>query len=117
MKPFLPDMEADWTETAKLPGGNIPGADFDAYLGTLKIRFSWVPDDMLHRLARTYGTRTEFILKDASSLADLGDDFGGGLYARELDYAQHNEFARTADDVLMRRTKLGLHLDYPSMKH
>ena len=115
MKPFLPNMKADWTQTSALPGGDIPGANFDAYLASQKVRYDWVPAEMMHRLARTYGTRSDAILKDAQSLADLGTDFGGGVYQRELDYVQSHEFARTADDVLMRRTKLALHLE-PSQR-
>ena len=111
MKPFLPNMENDWTEHASLPGGDIPGADFEAYLAKVHGQFSWVPDEMMYRLVRTYGTRVETILKDAASPGDLGKDYGGGVYQRELDYVQTHEFARTADDVLMRRTKLGLHLN------
>ena len=111
MKPFLPNMEDDWTERASLPGGDMPGADFEAYLAKVHGQFSWVPDEMMYRLVRTYGTRVETILKDAASPGDLGKDYGGGVYQRELDYVQTHEFARTADDVLMRRTKLGLHLN------
>ena len=62
------------------------------------------------RLARAYGTRVERILGAARSMADLGRDFGCGLTEAELDYLARDEWARTADDVLWRRSKLGLHL-------
>ena len=62
------------------------------------------------RLARTYGTRTEQLLKGVESIADLGEDFGGGLHVQEVDYLVANEWAQTAEDILFRRTKLGLHV-------
>jgi glycerol-3-phosphate dehydrogenase len=61
-------------------------------------------------LARRYGTRTGEIIRSARSVADLGDDFGAGLTAREVEYLKSEEWARTADDVLWRRTKTGLHI-------
>ena len=61
------------------------------------------------RLMRLYGTRTERLLGDVGSMAELGTHFGADLYAREVDYLVSREWARTADDVLWRRTKLGLH--------
>ena len=111
MKPFLPYMEGDWTAPASLPGGDIPGADFDDFLAAKQSEYDWVPAQMMRRLARTYGTRLDKILAGATSLSDLGTDFGGGVYASEIDYVRTYEFARTAEDVLMRRTKLGLHLE------
>ncbi len=65
---------------------------------------------MAWRLARAYGTRADAILGEAIGLADLGRHFGGDLYEAELRYLRDTEFARLAEDVLWRRTKLGLHL-------
>lgn len=62
------------------------------------------------RLARTYGTRADELLEGVSTVDDLGEHFGGGIYAREVEYLIAREWARTADDILFRRTKLGLHL-------
>ncbi|WP_295563504.1 glycerol-3-phosphate dehydrogenase C-terminal domain-containing protein, partial [uncultured Sphingomonas sp.] len=64
----------------------------------------------LRRLARAYGTRVAAVLGDAQTMRDLGEDFGGGLTAREVDYLVAQEWARTAEDVLFRRSKLGLHV-------
>jgi glycerol-3-phosphate dehydrogenase len=63
---------------------------------------------LVHRWVRSYGTRTASILEAAQSHADLGDDFGHGLYAVEVDYLIDHEWARTAEDILWRRSKLGL---------
>ena len=65
---------------------------------------------MARRLARAYGTCTDELLGPARSLADLGTDFGEGLTAAEVDYLIDREWARSAQDILWRRSKLGLHL-------
>ncbi len=99
-----------WTQDAPLPGGDIADADFEAYLADLKRRYGWLPAHIARRYARAYGTRTETLLDGAESLADLGAHLGDELYAAEVRYLQAHEWARTADDILWRRTKLGLHL-------
>lgn len=63
---------------------------------------------MLLRLSQAYGTRLRRVLEDAAALSDLGQHFGADLYEAEVRYLVEKEFARTADDVLWRRTKLGL---------
>ena len=69
------------------------------------------------RLARAYGTRIDNILGEADGLEDLGAHMGGDLYAAELQYLVEQEFACTAEDVLWRRSKLGLHLDAEAQEH
>ena len=71
-------------------------------------KFPELPADLLRGLARRHGTRALRILGEAKSMTDLGQDFGAGLTAREIDYLRAEEWARTADDVLWRRTKCGL---------
>lgn len=97
-----------WTSTAPLPGGDIPGADFDAYLGELKRRHPWLPADLALRYARAYGTRSERLLAGANGIDDLGPDIGDGLFEAELRYLAFYEWAITAEDILWRRTKIGL---------
>ena len=65
---------------------------------------------LLRRLARAYGTRVDELLGTAKSMAELGRDFGGGLYEAEVTYLMRHEFAQTAEDILWRRSKLRLHL-------
>lgn len=102
-------MGGAWTAGASLPGGDMD--DFAAFLWRASERFGFVPPEMLLRLARAYGTRIDRLLGDARSLDDLGARCGGDLYERELAYLADEEFALTAEDVLWRRSKLGLHLD------
>ena len=91
-----------------LPGGDFPNIDLEGYSSMLAERFAPLPSELIARLVRTYGTRTERLLDGARSISDLGEHFGGGLYAREVDYLISREWARSAEDVLFRRTKLGL---------
>ena len=83
---------------------------YTRYSAQLAKKYAALPADVLARFARTYGTRAERLLDGVQSLGDLGEHFGGGLYSREVDYLVANEWARTAEDVLFRRTKLGLHV-------
>ncbi|HET7088005.1 MAG TPA: glycerol-3-phosphate dehydrogenase, partial [Anaerolineae bacterium] len=99
-----------WTHRAPLPGGDIPQRDFDAFLRSVKQRWSFLSDDTARRLARAYGTRVEKVLGAAASAGDLGEHYGAGLSAAEVSYLIANEWAVTADDILWRRTKLGLRL-------
>ncbi len=100
---------ASWTGTAPLPGGDLPGG-FDAFVTDLAAAYPFLPHALAHRLARAYGTRATTILGQATTMAALGEDFGGGLTQAELSYLCREEFARTAEDVLWRRSKLGLHV-------
>ncbi len=99
-----------WTSGAPLPGGDMPGADFAAFLRSLAAEFPFLPPELAQRYTRLYGTRARAMLKDARSLADLGECLGADLYERELAFLRETEWAETADDVLWRRTKLGLFL-------
>ncbi len=99
-----------WTASAALPGGDIPDADFDAFLAVLRPHYPWLEGATLKRLAQAYGTRVRHILGRARSPRDLGEDFGGGLYEAELAHLVDVEWARSAEDILWRRSKLGLHL-------
>jgi glycerol-3-phosphate dehydrogenase len=108
LAPFLPAMAAPWTDSAPLPGGDLPQG-FDAFLADARRRWPFLPPATADRLARAYGTEMIHIIGDAHRLSDMGEDFGGGLTAREVDHLVAREWARSADDVLWRRTKIGLH--------
>jgi glycerol-3-phosphate dehydrogenase len=110
LKPYFPAMKPAWTETAKMPGGDMPDADFDRFFATVRSRWPFLPEGVARRLARAYGTRIEELVGTATAMADLGEDFGAGLTAAEVDYLVRREWARTAEDILWRRSKLGLHV-------
>jgi glycerol-3-phosphate dehydrogenase len=110
LQPHIGGRERGWTDGSALPGGDLPGADFDAFLREVKQRWPFLRDDQAHRLARAYGTRIEKILGAARRMEDLGEEIGAGLTQAEVDYLRANEWAADAEDVLWRRTKLGLHM-------
>ena len=110
LAPFFPHARPAWTAGAALPGGDMPAADFEAYLAGLAKRRGGLPATLLRRLARAYGTHAETLLADAATLTDLGQHFGANLYAREIDYLVDLEWAASAQDILYRRSKLGLHV-------
>lgn len=103
--------DGSWTANEPLPGGDIDPARFDTFYADCMARFGWFGPEGVHRLARSYGTRIALVLGDAQRLDELGAHMGGDLYEAELEYLVREEFAQTAEDVLWRRSKLGLHLD------
>jgi glycerol-3-phosphate dehydrogenase len=94
------------TCSAALPGGDL----YPAFIEWLEELSAWMPAPLVARLSQAYGTRLKALIGEATSLKQLGRHFGGGLYEAELRWLRDREFARTADDVLLRRTKLGLTL-------
>ncbi|MGE0121014.1 MAG: glycerol-3-phosphate dehydrogenase [Dongiaceae bacterium] len=110
LKPYFARLGAPWTHAAPLPGGDIPNADFAAYADGLRKRWPWLPNGLVERYARAYGTRADRILGSAKGTNDLGPHLGDGLYGREVEYLVGTEWAMSAADVLWRRSKLGLHV-------
>ncbi|WP_373992037.1 glycerol-3-phosphate dehydrogenase [Duganella sp. BuS-21] len=114
----LDNRHGGWTQHACLPGGDLFGAEpqnrsvleFDAWLGAQIARYSGLPPALIGRYCRTYGTRIHTLLADRSDAASMGEEIAPGLYATEVDYLRRYEWARSAQDILWRRTKLGLHL-------
>ncbi len=99
---------APWTKTAKLPGGDFEPLAFDAEVRRLAKDYPALPHDLVLRLTRLYGTKAREMLGGVKDMTALGQHFGGGLYQREVDYLVAREWAKTAPDILWRRTKLGL---------
>ena len=115
LEPFADYKNGPWTDNAPLPGGDLPGRANPAkaledFTSDLASKAPWLPADLYKRLAASYGTRVTELLGDAGSLEDLGEHFGAGLYAQEIEFLQRAEWAQTAEDVLWRRSKLGLHM-------
>jgi D-erythritol 1-phosphate dehydrogenase len=108
LTPFFPNMGKSWTSGATLPGGDLPGADFEAFLAGFAAHHSWLPSPLAAHYARLYGTRAEELLDGARDLPDLGLPFGALLYEREANFLLRSEWASSAEDILDRRTKHGL---------
>jgi glycerol-3-phosphate dehydrogenase len=99
-----------WTAAALLPGGDLPDGDFERFAAELIATHHWADPTMLRRMARAYGSRIARILDGAQDASALGAEVLPGLYERELAYLRDEEWARTAEDILWRRSKLGLGL-------
>ena len=104
-------MGRKWTKDATLPGGDLDPLKVASFMTDCEQRYTWFPRDGIIRLVRAYGTRIDHILQDKHTLGDCGRHFGGDFYEAEARYLIQHEFARTAEDILWRRSKLGLHLD------
>jgi glycerol-3-phosphate dehydrogenase len=107
--PFFPEAGPSWTAKAPLPGGDFPYSEVEARTAELIRKYSFMSPRDVTRMFRAYGTATEMIFDGARFKEDMGESFGS-LTSREIDYLVANEWAVTADDILWRRSKLGLHL-------
>src|SRR5208282_6092452 len=99
-----------WTAHRPLPGGDFVYDGVPALIERTQRRWPFLTADHARRLVSAYGTRAENVLKTAARLDDLGMRFGADLTAAEIRYLMTKEWALTADDVLWRRSKLGLRL-------
>jgi glycerol-3-phosphate dehydrogenase len=107
LTPFYP-MSPRWTAHAQLPGGDFAWAKFDAEVDRARERWRFLNSDQASRLLSAYGSRLEKVLADARESADLGEAFGPDLTAAEVRYLMRGEWARFPEDILWRRSKLGL---------
>jgi glycerol-3-phosphate dehydrogenase len=106
----FPKAGKAWTAGSFLPGGDIADADFTRFLADLRAEMPWLPPALADHYAHLYGTRARELIAGATALAGLGRHFGGLLYQREAEFLRATEWARSAEDILLRRTKHILHL-------
>jgi glycerol-3-phosphate dehydrogenase len=107
LTPFYP-MSPRWTATVPLPGGDFAWEKFDAGVDAARERWRFLTEPQAQRLVGAYGTRLEAVYGDAKNRAELGLAFGPELTAAEVRYLMAKEWARFPDDILWRRSKLGL---------
>jgi glycerol-3-phosphate dehydrogenase len=105
---YLGQPNQPWTSGTRLPGGHFPVNGYEDLVSKIKQDYTFISEPLARRLARLYGTDSFKMLGQKSSLDALGQHFGGELYAAEVDYLVQNEWVQQADDLLYRRTKLGL---------
>jgi glycerol-3-phosphate dehydrogenase len=110
MAPFLPGLAAPWTAGAPMPGGDFAVQDVVQLIADLRTQFDFLDQRWALRLVRAYGTDAFKLLDGATRVADLGEHFGWNLTQREVVWLMQHEWARTAADVLWRRSKMGLRL-------
>ena len=106
----FPAMGRPWTRGAVLPGGEFGIGGFEALVEDLEREYPMIDGAVMRRLARSYGTCVRDMLSGVREIGDLGVHFGAGLFQREVEYSIRNEWAMTAEDILWRRSKLGLRL-------
>jgi glycerol-3-phosphate dehydrogenase len=112
LSPYLRSAKAreGWTGKSPLPGGDMDVSAVAALTAELVRKYSFLPTAHANRLAHAYGTRAHKLLGNAKSLSDLGQPFGASLTEAEVRYLMATEWAVTAEDVVWRRSKLGLRL-------
>lgn len=107
---YFGDMPGDWTASVPLPGGDFPVDGVEKLTHDLKDRYAFLDDRWAKRLVRAYGTDAASVLGGATTKESLGTDFGATLTEAEVIWLMEKEFARTAEDVVWRRNKLGLRM-------
>lgn len=118
LAPLLGNQASAWTEHACLPGGDLfdkrpdnrAVREFAAFVSQCQQQYGWLPPQLVERLAHAYGSRIHVLLRNKRSLTEMGEMLAPGLYAAEAEYLVQHEWASSAEDILWRRTRLGLHL-------
>jgi glycerol-3-phosphate dehydrogenase len=110
LSPFFPAARAPWTARAPLPGGDFPQADVGRLTADLRAAYPFLDAYWAGRLIRAYGSEAPQVLGTAQTAADLGRDFGATLTEAEVRWLMAREYARTAADIVWRRSKLGLRM-------
>jgi glycerol-3-phosphate dehydrogenase len=108
LAPLLGNTRKAWTRRSRLPGGDVPIDGIERFLEQTRAAWPFLTEGHARRLAASYGTRVERILGGAKNLSDLGPVLGVDLTGAEVRYLMAHEWAQTEDDVLWRRSKLGL---------
>lgn len=109
---YFPEAGSAWTTSSKLPGAQ----PFDECYDQLTARYPWLPIEIRERFCRCYGSLSFRLLGQSNALEDLGIHFGGGLYQVEVDYLISHEWALSVEDIIWRRSKLGIYLDSAAQK-
>jgi glycerol-3-phosphate dehydrogenase len=110
LSPYFPSAKPAWTARVPLPGGDFPVGDVGRLTAELQANHPYLTPYWAARLIRAYGVEAAVMLHRAKSAADLGRDFGATLTEAEVRWLMEHEFARAADDIVWRRTKLGLRM-------
>ncbi len=110
LRTIFPEAAGDWTATAVLPGGDLGPDGMEGLTARLAKAYPGLSPALLSAIAGRHGSLTWDVLGPAGASADLGRDFGAGLTEREIEYLAAKEWAVSADDILWRRSKCGLHM-------
>lgn len=111
LAPYFPMMRQSWTADHPMIGGDIGEHTYQEWTSSIQQTYPWLHAGLLERLTNAYGTRIHLLLDGTSSIMDLGTHFGNDLYQTEVEYLLRHEWAASAEDILWRRSKLGLHFN------
>ncbi|TNC82033.1 MAG: glycerol-3-phosphate dehydrogenase [Oleiphilus sp.] len=117
LQPYLPGKTMAWTKDSPLPGADVFGQSLNDIKTRIAKAVPWLDHLRLERFSKSYGLLCLGFLETASKPQDLGEDFGSGLTRAEVDYLIEKEWARCAEDILWRRSKLGLRLTDEQVQH
>lgn len=107
----------DMHRVTPLPGGEIGEISFDQFILNIAEQYPWLPSHLLHHYCRTYGARSAVLLAGCRSLSDLGEELSPGLREQEARFLCDHEWATSGDDILWRRTQLGLNASETDHEH
>jgi glycerol-3-phosphate dehydrogenase len=111
LTPVFPQMRQSKTKTTPLPGATLGAMSFQEYIHYAREKYYWLNPELLNRYLYSYGSRIEIMLSKCTDMESMGKQFGTTLYQVEVDYLILEEWAKECDDILNRRTKLGLSID------
>lgn len=116
LSPFFASLRESQTKLCPLPGATFEEMNFERYMIYAKNKYHWLDVDLLNRYLFSYGSCMEIFLSKCTNLDSMGEHFGASLYQVEVDYLVSEEWARDCDDILQRRTKLGLIMNEANKK-
>ncbi|CEK10919.1 glycerol-3-phosphate dehydrogenase [Legionella hackeliae] len=116
LQTVFPYLGTSKTEHTPLPGATWNNMSYKDYLFYARDKYFWLTDEIKERYLASYGTCTEELLAGCNKMTDLGYDFGSGLFQAEVNYLCREEWAHTSEDILWRRTKLGLNFSPENMQ-
>lgn len=116
LKPFFPQLQSSATKTTPLPGAACGSMDFEQYKTYAEKHYHWLNKDLLNRYLYSYGSRMDLLIGSRTSMHAMGKKYGKELYEAELDYLIDEEWAQKSEDILERRSKLGLNMSDASKK-
>tara|TARA_B100000945_G_scaffold123892_2_gene98367 strand:- start:792 stop:2303 length:1512 start_codon:yes stop_codon:yes gene_type:complete len=117
LKPYFSNLEKKWTKNSNLPGGNFNPNEFDELVKEIMDKYKYLDKKWAIRLLRAYGKDSFDILNNSLKIEDLGINFGWNLTEKEILWMVENEFAETTEDILWRRSKLGLRFSHDQVKY
>lgn len=113
---FFKKIGPPWTQHTPFLGGDLAGLDYKSFLEQTLQQYATFDAELCQRWVMTYGARMKELLADVKTKTDLGVYFGHGLYQKEVDFLVTTEWAQSSEDILWRRSKLGLHFDEQQTK-